>query len=142
VIPPALVVDASVGIKWVVEESNSDLARSLARAKLEAPDLFLIECANILWKKVRAGDLTARAARASLQVVLDAPVTIMPSRELLADAIELSIRLQHPVYDCVYIALAVRRQAPLVTADEKLAMVVRRTRKLSGQLILLRDLKT
>jgi len=44
----AAVVDASVGVKWVVNEADSDLARSLSETSLHAPDLFPIECANIL----------------------------------------------------------------------------------------------
>ena len=44
----AAVVDASVAVKWVVPETGSDLARSLSNASLEAPDLLLVECANIL----------------------------------------------------------------------------------------------
>ena len=60
----AAVVDASVAVKWVVEESDSVQARSLSRARLEAPDLLPVECANILWKKERIGDLTKEQARA------------------------------------------------------------------------------
>jgi predicted nucleic acid-binding protein len=43
-------VDANVAIKWVVDEPDSGLARSLATATLEAPDLLPIECASVLWK--------------------------------------------------------------------------------------------
>ncbi len=46
----AAIVDASVAVKWVVQEPGSDRARWLAKAKLEAPDLLSTECANVLWK--------------------------------------------------------------------------------------------
>jgi predicted nucleic acid-binding protein len=49
-------------IKWVVDEPDSGLARSLATATLEAPDLLPIECASVLWKKAAIGDLTRREA--------------------------------------------------------------------------------
>jgi predicted nucleic acid-binding protein len=47
----AAVVDASVALKWALEEPGSDRARLLSSARLEAPDLLPIECANVLWKK-------------------------------------------------------------------------------------------
>ena len=60
----AAVVDASVAVKWVVDEADSGPARSMADARLEAPDLLLVECANILWKKAGIGDLTRQQAAA------------------------------------------------------------------------------
>ena len=49
-----LVIDASIAVKWVVEEDGTAEALVLRqKAKLTAPDLIIPECANILWKKVR-----------------------------------------------------------------------------------------
>jgi predicted nucleic acid-binding protein len=132
----AAVVDASVAVKWVVAEPDSGRARSLARARLEAPDLLHIECANILWKKARLGDLTRREAAACLDVLLRAPVTLAGSRELLDLALDLSLEWRHPVYDCVYAALAIRREIPLVTADRKLVNVLRKSGKRARALFL------
>ncbi|MBZ5623698.1 MAG: type II toxin-antitoxin system VapC family toxin [Acidobacteriia bacterium] len=136
----AAVVDASVSVKWVVRETGSDLARSLSSARLEAPDLLLVECANILWKKVRIGDLTRLDARGCLGVLLQAPVNLTAGRELLASAMDLSFELQHPIYDCLYLALAVRREIPLVTADERLTGAARKLRKFSTRVVLLAEL--
>jgi len=54
------VVDASVGIKLFLVEPLSDAAHALFThltddlpARLYVPELFFIECANILWKYVR-----------------------------------------------------------------------------------------
>lgn len=53
-----LVIDASIAVKWVVEEEGTIEALALrGAAKLIAPDLLIAECANILWKKVRRGEL-------------------------------------------------------------------------------------
>ncbi len=47
-----LVIDASIAVKWVVDENGTPEALALrARAKLIAPELLIAECANILWKK-------------------------------------------------------------------------------------------
>jgi len=136
----AAVVDASVAVKWVVPENGSGRARSLAQAKLAAPDLLFVECANILWKKVRMGHLTRREAADCLRLLLDMPVAVVGSRELLDSALRLSLELDHSVYDCLYLALALQRRFPLVTADEKLAKAARKRRDLAASVVLLSDL--
>ncbi|MGA3098822.1 MAG: type II toxin-antitoxin system VapC family toxin [Bryobacteraceae bacterium] len=135
----AAVVAASVAVKWVVEEPGSGQARMLARARLEAPDLLAVECANILWKKARIGDIDARQARERLDALLEAPVALTPSRDLLGGALGLALDLEHPVYDCLYLALALARGVPLVTADERLAKAVRK-RKSAVRVTLLSEL--
>ena len=58
------VIDASVAIKWVVDEPGTEQALLLRRHHLVAPDLLVPECANILWKKIRRGELSeAQACR-------------------------------------------------------------------------------
>lgn len=135
----AAVVDASVAVKWVVSEEHSDCARALARLSLEAPDLLLVECANIIWKKVRLGDLEPRDAAGRLDLLLRAPVAITGSRDLLDAALQISLALGHPVYDCVYLALAQRRKIPLITADRKLVNAVRKRRNLGIRVEFLPD---
>ena len=134
------VVDANVAIKWVVDEPDSGLARSLALTTLEAPDLLPIECASVLWKKAAIGDLTRREAAERLEFLLHAPVTLTASRELLDMALDLALEWRHPVDDCLYIALAIRRNIPLVTADKRLAAAARKRKKHSARVILLAEL--
>jgi predicted nucleic acid-binding protein len=130
-----------VAIKWVVEEDDSDRARSLAKSALQAPDLLLTECANILWKKTVFADLTPGQAVARRQLLLTAPVTFTPAGELLDTALRLALDLKHPVYDCVFLALALRERIPLITADAKLAAVVRK-KKTGIQVRLLSELSS
>lgn len=136
----AAIVDASVAVKWVVNESGSDRARLLSQTRLEAPDLLPVECANILWKKVRVRNLTREEASTRLEVLLRAPVSLAESRRLLDSAFGLSLELRHPVYDCVYIALALRRDIPLVTADDRLVAAVRKSPKVASRVMRLADL--
>ena len=136
----AAVIDASVGVKWVVDETDADLARSLSAYRLQAPDLFPIECANILWKKVQIHELTRRNALDCLDLLRRGPIAIVPTRELLADALQLGMALHYPVYDCVYLTLALREGVPLVTADRRLAAAARGFRKTKGADILLSEI--
>lgn len=135
----AAVVDACVAIKWVVEEPDSKEARLLFLARMEAPDLMLIECANILWKKVHAHEINAGQATERWDALAGSPVALAPSGELLEAAILLSMEVDHPVYDCLYLALAIRSDIPLVTADEKFVKAVRKKKATAGQVFLLSE---
>jgi len=118
-----MVVDASVVIKWHVTEVHSDAALRLLRddaPALHVPDLVFPEVGNILWKKVRRGDLTEEQAHGIGHLVAVAPLAVHPSAPLLEAALEIAVRTGRTVYDSLYVALAVQLNCRLVTADEKL----------------------
>jgi len=116
-----LVVDASVAIKWVVQEQGTAEALLLRRHNLSAPELLIPECANILWKKVRRRELTEQEARLAARLLERADIDLAPTRRLLEPATMLAIALDHPAYDCVYLALAATLACDFVTADERLS---------------------
>lgn len=116
-----LVVDASVAIKWVVEETGTQEALDLRRHRLLAPDLLVAECANVLWKKVRRKELSKHEALLAARLLERADIELEPMRGLLEPATRLAIALDHPTYDCIYLALAEARGCDLVTADRRLA---------------------
>ncbi len=119
------VIDASVAIKWVVAEHGSAAALSLLDGpELIAPDLLMPECANILWKKVVRAEFSAEEARLAAELLQRAALELIPTRAVMADALQLAVDLNHPAYDCIYLALAIAQDCPFVTADERLARVV------------------
>ena len=119
------VVDASVAIKWVVEEAGTTAALSLLNGtELVAPDLLMPECANILWKKVLRSEFTLDEAEVAAELLQRAAVELIPTRALMADALRLAVALGHPAYDCIYLALAVSRDCTFVTADRRFARVI------------------
>src|ERR1700739_2971772 len=101
-----LVIDASVAIKWVIDELGTKEALSLLRHRLFAPDLLVAECANILWKKVRRRELTLEEAGLASCLLQRADIELAPMRALLEPATKLAIALDHPAYECTYLALA------------------------------------
>jgi predicted nucleic acid-binding protein len=124
-----VVVDASVAVKWVIPEPASEQAERLlapGEGPLLAPDLLLVEAANALWKKTSRRELGVAEAEQALTMIATGPLVLTPMTELLARALQMAAVLGHPVYDCVYLALAERAQAPLVTADERLLKLSRR----------------
>lgn len=117
----ALVVDASVAMKWVVEEPGTPEALALLRqVRLTAPDLLTAECANILWKKVQRRELTKDEALLAARLLARAEIELLPTRSLLEAATRIAIELDHPAYDCLYLALAVANDSRFVTADDRL----------------------
>ena len=115
-----LVIDASIAVKWVVEEEGTPQALALRqRTKLIAPELLVAECANILCKKSARGELSREEALLAAKLLQSAEIELLPMRSLFETATGLAIELDHPVYDCIYLALAVENDCPFVTADER-----------------------
>ena len=117
------VVDANVVAKWFIPERLSEEAARLLdeRHELASPDLLWPELGNVLWKKARAGQLTAQEATRIVRALDQFPVTFFPSRLVLEGALEVALATGRSVYDSVYVALAVALDCRLVTADERLA---------------------
>lgn len=123
----SFVVDASVAIKWFVPEPLQHQAHALLYAeggRLEAPDLLLVEVANISWKKALRGEITEQQAIVIPQEVRDTLAVCEPSPALLDEALALALSLRHPVYDCIYLAFLQHADRTLITADERLCRAV------------------
>jgi predicted nucleic acid-binding protein len=84
------------------------------------PDLFYIECANILWKYVRRFGYSAEEAHRNLEALGALDLLCAPSADLLTPSLELGLDLGITAYDACYAALSRQVSAPLVTADRPL----------------------
>jgi predicted nucleic acid-binding protein len=118
-----LVVDASVAIKWFVEEPNHELAAAVFDDKsceLIAPDFIALEVTNVAWKKARRGELARSEVENISRIIFRGNPTLYSTEALMPRAIGLSKDLDHPVYDCVYAALAELLDICLLTADIRL----------------------
>jgi predicted nucleic acid-binding protein len=124
-LPNRVAVDASVAIKWVIGETGRDEAAMLLDRQLVAPDLICPECANILWKKVMRGELSAEEAQLAAQGLEGAELDLVTTRRYLARALSLAVALNHPTYDCIYLAVVDDLDLPLITADARLVRKVR-----------------
>jgi predicted nucleic acid-binding protein len=136
------VIDASIAVKWVVEEDGTANALVLRnRMKLIAPELLVAECANIFWKKVQRDELKQEEALFAARLLQASDIEILPTRTLLEAATRLAIELDHPAYDCVYIALAIERDCRFVTADRQFLrkLAVGHRRQLRDRVIALRE---
>ena len=102
-----LVLDASAVVRLICHDpAAAGWAEQLAEASMVlAPELMLTEVANALWKLQRSGSLVG-----------------VDPQPLLADARDLVDQFEpdRPVYDCLYLALARREAARILTADQRL----------------------
>lgn len=116
-----LIVDASVALKWFKREIDSEAALALITVEpLAALELVLAEVANACWKATRLGVLDLTQSENVIESLPRYFVTLYSISALAAPAFRTARDLDHPVYDCLYLALAEREGAPLVTADHRL----------------------
>ncbi len=115
------VVDVSVAAKWMLPEPlSAEAARLQSRShQLHAPSFFEVELANVLWKKVRQGVVSRAEADVLLSQLPGLPLARHADTSLVAPAFDIADRTGRTVYDCMYLALAVRLGGQMVTADER-----------------------
>jgi predicted nucleic acid-binding protein len=118
----SIVVDASVVAAAFFPEPHRAAAAALLAddEELVAPELLLAEVANVIWKRHGCGEIDAAEANDLLADVLRLPISYIPAAELIESALELAVALRRTVYDSLYLALAVREGAVMVTGDERL----------------------
>ena len=116
------IIDASVAVKWFAQESlHEEALRLLDHVELlQAPDLIVAEVTNIAWKKRIRGEINFPQAEAIATAIRQYIPVLHSSTELNERALEIALALNHPVYDCLYIACAEKTDAILITADERL----------------------
>ena len=116
-------VDASVVVKWFVAEPMCDEARLLLarRIQLHAPDLVLVEFANTIWKKARRKELPDAHPDLEELVALPEIVDLQPDGALIERAARIALEIDHPIYDCLYLACAEATDSTVITADRRFA---------------------
>lgn len=113
-----IVLDASVTLKLVTREPGTDQAQALLLDEERiAPDWMLAEVASGLANKVRYEGVDKRLANNALAAVPQFIDRFLPTKPLLRDAMNLGVELEHALYDCLYLVLAISENGRVVTAD-------------------------
>ena len=114
------VVDASVAAKWMLTEEHTEQALALRDQELLAPELLAIEMANVLRTAARSGGISEETARNAVRSLPPSRVKLHDSGPLLFRALDIALAHSRSVYDALYLALALREDCQLVTADRRL----------------------
>jgi len=125
------VLDASVGIKLFIKEEFSDKVQGLfsklaedPRTEIHVPDLFYIECANILLKYTRRYKRPLADSLADIKDLNKLTLKSTSTAELIDESLTLANEKSLTAYDACYAVLARRLKLPLVTADAPLANAI------------------
>lgn len=118
------VLDASVLAKLFIEEDGSELVEGIVSSThpIFAPDIARIEVASAITRACRNRTMDEENGRRQLNTwrrcTEVGTVQLIDTTALQIEAESLSLRLRHPLADCLYLAIAIDRKKPLVTADQ------------------------
>jgi predicted nucleic acid-binding protein len=118
-----LVPDACVGVKWYVPERDSEAAARLfdLRFELHAPAYFFTQAASVLQRKVAVDQtLSEQEGLEAFRLLRTVPLSIHATERLLEAAFQDGVRYRRPVYDCLYLVVAMAVGGQVVTADRRL----------------------
>jgi predicted nucleic acid-binding protein len=117
-----VVVDASMAAVWFTNEPDPRGAAQLLEptSLLLAPDLMAVEATNVWWKRLRRREMGLADVERAVTHLMSLEIVWVAAATLLRPAVRLAANLGHPVYDCIYLALATAHSAVLASADERL----------------------
>jgi len=123
-----VVVDASMAAVWFTNEPDLRGAARLLETEsmLLAPDLMAVEATNAWWKRLRRREMDIVDIEQAVTRLMALHIVWIAAATLLRPAARLAAELGHPVYDCIYLALAASHAAPLATADDRLRRAAER----------------
>jgi len=121
-----MIIDASVALRWFLNEPGAaDASAAFAQGPPPiAPDLVLVEIGNGLWAATRRQRIDETTAQAQLEAAPHLFGELRASEALAPRAFEIARALGHPIYDCLYLAMAEAEHMPLITADARLQKAV------------------
>jgi predicted nucleic acid-binding protein len=120
------VLDSSVGIKWLLRESDSDKAIRVRDEyiaglhELLSPDVYPVEVAHSITRAERQLRITPAEGTSHFKTMLGIMPVLHGYLPLLPRAYAISSQTRQGVYDCLHVALAEREACELLTADTKL----------------------
>lgn len=121
-----MIVDANIAVYWAVPGAHVAAAtRIMERPDLAAPSLLLPEAANALVNNARSGLIGFEQIAPMVAMIGQAIDLSVVDADLVPDALRIAIAHNHKAFDCIYLALALRRREPLATADRRLAALAR-----------------
>lgn len=139
-----IVVDASIAVKLYRDEAHSEAALSFFEShagQITAPDLLMVEVAGVIVREANMRqdtDIESRRKLANFASLLNSSTVkiVRSDPSDIVKAATIGIEIGHPIKDCIYLALAMKLDCELVTADARFAAKARdvwgKVRELGG----------
>jgi predicted nucleic acid-binding protein len=110
-----------VALKWFLNEPLAEASAGLLALpdRLIAPELLLSEVTHALLKRYRRGELENDEIESAVSRLPEL-VSIVSAASLNLNALEIAKAYDRSAYDALYVALALKQECRLVTADERL----------------------
>ena len=125
-VPLRCVLDTNICIKQFIADPLTAKVNQLfdhlnnPSTEFFVPDLFYIECANTLWKYVRANLYDAEQVQADLLDLKALRLQATATKDLMTEAVQIGLDYCITAYDGCYVALSEKIGAPLLTLDKRL----------------------
>jgi predicted nucleic acid-binding protein len=121
---PFVTIDASVAVRWIVDDEPSRAGALVLRSSLETgrvmaiePSHFLLEVAGAVDRAVRDGRIDLELARSALLALEAVTFDETPPMAVATDAFDVAATTGLRVPDAAYAVCAARNHALLITAD-------------------------
>ncbi len=123
------VLDASAAIEVIHHRDSAEkLTKTLLMAEwVIAPYLFVSEVTNVFWKYQKVTEYSFEDCEKSIEQALALPDDFISDLDLHKEAFSMSCMLSHSVYDMLYLVLARRHSANLLTMDKRLKMACKKS---------------
>ena len=122
-----VILDASAAIEIVFQRKSGNKLRNFIKEAdwVIAPNLFICEVTNTVWKYHNFADLSFKECEKSLEQIIALPDDFINEKELFLEAFKLSCSSNHSVYDMLYLVIARRNNGILLTMDNKLKKIAK-----------------
>ena len=122
-----VVLDACAGIEIALSRSDAAKYEKIITnaSKVISSDLYKAEVANVLWKYHKSGLLNKNEVTQRLHYCTELVDEFIDIDENNEEALNEGIRIDHSIYDLLYLTLARRSGATLLTQDEKLKNIAK-----------------
>lgn len=122
------VLDVSAAIEILLQKEKKELFNATYEKAswIIAPDLYVAELSNVLWKYYKAGLISHTECIQYVEDGIELIDDFFESKDLWKEALGEGIKNTHSVYDMYYAVLARRNDATLITNDGQLSLICNR----------------
>ena len=119
------VLDVSAAIEILLQKEKKELFNATYEKAswVIAPDLYIAEISNVLWKYYKSGLISHMECMQYVEDGIELIDDYFSSKELWKEALGEGIKNTHSIYDMYYAVLARRNDATLITNDSKLSLI-------------------